>query len=151
VAPDPPLSELYHLDETAWLERMSRLAAVRRHDEFDYENLSEYLSDMAKRDRRQVLNRLSTLLMHLLKWEHQPARRSNSWRRTIEGQRLRLKNIVDDSGTLRSHGREVLPTAYKQAVKLAAIEKGLSESAFPPDCPYTLEEALEKAIGGEPT
>lgn len=65
---------LYETDETAWLEQMSKLISERRYGELDYEHLSEYLLDMAKRDRREVLHRLTTLLAHLVKWGHQPAR-----------------------------------------------------------------------------
>ena len=78
-----PLSLVFEQDETAWLEIMSNLAAEGRYAEIDYPNLSEYLADMAKRDRREVSSRLVTLLTHLLKWEHQPDRRSGSWQGTI--------------------------------------------------------------------
>ena len=47
------LPSLYHEDETAWLESMAHLVAERRFDEFDWDHLSEYLSDMARRDRRE--------------------------------------------------------------------------------------------------
>ena len=54
----PSLHDLYERDETAWLDAMARLAAERRHEEFDFEHLSEFLADMASRDRREVFNRL---------------------------------------------------------------------------------------------
>ncbi len=122
---------------------MASLASERRFDQIDYDNLSEFLSDMARRDRREVLSRLATLLMHLLKWKHQPDHQSSSWRRTIEEQRLELQDLFE-SGTLRNYGEEVLAKAYERAVKLAAIETGLSESTFPQVCPFTLQEALQK-------
>ena len=62
-----PLSVLFEKDETAWLEAMARLAADGRHAEMDHANLSEYLTDMAKRDRREVSSRLVSY-HHLLKW-----------------------------------------------------------------------------------
>ncbi|MGZ3390191.1 MAG: DUF29 family protein, partial [Isosphaeraceae bacterium] len=64
--------DLYNKDETAWLDVMARLIAERRFGELDYEHLHEFLTDMARRDRREVLSRLKRLLLHLLKWEHQP-------------------------------------------------------------------------------
>ena len=85
---DPALFDLYERDETAWLETMARLAADRRVEEIDLENLSEFLTPMAHRDRREVENRLEQLLKHLLKHEYQPGRRSRSWRSTIDEQRL---------------------------------------------------------------
>ena len=49
------LAELYRTDETAWLERMSALAADGDAAAMDLPNLGEYLSDMAKRDKRELL------------------------------------------------------------------------------------------------
>src|SRR5262249_59029240 len=84
------LSRLYEADETGWLEQMSKLISERRYEELDYKHLGEYLLDMAKRDRREVLHRLTTLLTHLLKWEHQPRKRSRSWELTIRRERREL-------------------------------------------------------------
>src|SRR5713226_2366412 len=78
-----PLSVLFDQDETAWLEITSQMAAEGRFGEMDYPNLSEYLADMAKRDRREVSSRLVTLLTHLLKWQYDSDHRSGSWRGTI--------------------------------------------------------------------
>ncbi|MBV8127936.1 MAG: DUF29 domain-containing protein [Planctomycetaceae bacterium] len=102
----------------------------------------------ARRDRQEVLSRLRTLLLHLLKWEHQPDHRSNSWVKTIEVQRLELRDLLE-SGTLRNHAQDVLAKAYEQAVKLASIETGLSESTFPQACPLTLEDILERDYRAE--
>ena len=97
-----PLVSLYHEDETAWLEVMAQLVAERRFGEFDCEHLSEYLSDMARRDRREVYSRMVVLLTHLLKWDFQPERRSGSWRGTILAQRRELRLLLE-SGVLRNH------------------------------------------------
>ena len=72
------LAALYEADETAWLEATADLVRRGLYDQLDTENLSEYLSDMAKRDRREVESRLIVLLAHVLKWVHQPDRRSGS-------------------------------------------------------------------------
>jgi hypothetical protein len=137
---DPP--SLYEADETAWLEQTARRVAERRFDEIDPESLSEYLLDMARRDRREVLNRLKMLLVHLLKWEHQPGKRSRSWEATIRDQRQELGDLLE-SGTLHRHAEGVLEVAYRRAVPLAAAETGLDDSAFPASCPYTLVELLD--------
>lgn len=143
VRPDAlhSLSNLYEADETAWLEEMSRLVAERRFTELDIEHLSEYLADMAKRDKREVLNRLTVLLAHLLKWEYQPEQRTNSWRATIVVQRHELEGLLD-SGTLRKYAVEIMSRAYRKAVERAAIETSLAEQVFPVDCPQTLDEVL---------
>ncbi len=140
-----PLSLLYEQDETAWLETMSILVAEGKIAEIDFQNLSEYLSDMAGRDRREVTSRLGLLIAHLLKWEHQPSRQSGSWRETIEVQRQELADLLE-SGTLRNHATEVLAKAYENAVRQAVSETGLAESAFAAECPYPLNEVLSAPL-----
>ena len=88
------LAQLYEADETAWLEAMADLIQQGRWGDLDYPHLEEYLSDMARRDRREVESRLTTLLAHVLKWVHQPDHRSRSWRGTIVEQRQELEELV---------------------------------------------------------
>jgi Domain of unknown function DUF29 len=135
------LSTLYERDETAWLEAMSALAASGRYAEMDYQHLGEYLSDMARRDRREVFSRLVVLLSHLLKWEHQPERRSGSWRGTIREQRRELRQLLE-SGTLRNHAEAVLADAYAEARRQAADEAELSLDVFPTENTRGLDELL---------
>ena len=137
------LSRMYEADETGWLEQMSKLISERRYGELDYQNLGEFLLDMAKRDRREVFNRLTTLLMHLLKWEFQPRKRSRSWETTILIQRDDLEDQLE-SQTLRNHALEVLPKAFARAVRYAAKETGMSQERFPQQCPYTLDDLLSE-------
>jgi hypothetical protein len=132
------LMRLYEADETGWLERMAELIQAGRFDQLDYKNLCEYLRDMARRDRREVLHRLTTLLAHLLKWDHQPAMRSRSWENTLAIQRHELQDLFE-SQTLRNYAQEVLQKAYSRARDQAAAETGLPESRFPEECPYPLE------------
>jgi len=132
------LSELYDLDETAWLEEMSRLAAARLFGDMDAEHLAEYVSDMARRDKREVLSRVTTLLLHLLKWDFQHDRRSKSRQATIASPRDELKDLLE-SGTLLNHARDVLAEAYARAVRQAALETDSEETSFPAECPFTLE------------
>lgn len=132
------LMRLYKADETAWLERMADLIQAGRFERIDYKNLPEYLLDMAQRDRREVLHRLTTLLAHLLKWDHQPSMRSSSWENTITIQRHELQDLFE-SRTLRNHAQEILQKAYTRARDQAAAETGLPESRFPGECPYSLD------------
>ena len=110
------LAALYEQDETAWLEIMAELLAHGQYAALDHLHLQEYLSDMAKRDRREVYSRLVVLLTHLLKWEHQAEMQTGSWRATINHQRLELRLLLD-SKTLKNHARDVLADAYTDGRK----------------------------------
>ena len=145
--PVPPVA-LYESDETAWLELTADLVAQGRFKELDRENLVDYLRDMAKRDMREVENRLRLLMAHLLKWQYQPEKRSNSWRGTIVSQQHELPGLLD-SGTLRKHADRVLAKCYLGAVEEAAAETGLPTEKFPRLCPYTVDWLLSSKLAAE--
>jgi hypothetical protein len=148
VPSTPALATLYEADETAWLDLTAELVRSGRFDQIDAAALAEFLTDMARRDRREVFSRLVVLLAHLLKWEHQPERRSGSCFGTILEQQRELRQLLD-SGTLRNHASDVFAEAYADARKQAAAETGLTRSAFAEDCPWDLDGAL--ADRGEDT
>jgi hypothetical protein len=132
---------LYKVDETAWLELTADLIRQGRFDEIERDTLAEYLTDLAKRDRREVFSRLVVLLSHLLKWEYQPDCRSGSWRGTILEQQRELRQLLE-SGTLRNHAAAVFADAHADARKQAAAETGLARTAFPEACGWDLNGAL---------
>lgn len=132
------LSALYETDETAWLDATAELARLGRWDEIDADILAEFLTDMAKRDRREVFSRLVVLLSHLLKWDCQADHRSGSWQSTILEQQRELRQLLE-SRTLRNHASAVLADAYSEARKQAAAETGLLRSHFPEECRWDLD------------
>lgn len=138
---DPNLASLYLDDEIAWLDAMSELVRAGRVDEIDLPNLAEYLHDMAVSERREVEGRMLVLLAHILKWEHQPKKRSRSWRATVVEQRQDLRRHAL-RGVLRNHGEEKLGEVYPDAVERASAQTGLPPSRFPRECPYTFEHLL---------
>jgi hypothetical protein len=141
------LAALYELDETAWLEATSELIRESRYDLIDAHSLSEYLADMARRDRREVDSRLIVLLAHILKWLQQPDRRSGGWKATIIEQRQELESLLG-RGVLWNHAEATLADAYRKAVERAAAETGLSNETFAEVCPFTLEQLLSVDVIG---
>jgi len=135
------LFELYDVDETAWLDAMAELIVHGRFEELDYTHLSEFLSDMACRERREVANRLAILIAHLLKWTYQPDKRTGSWRRSIVVQRQALQRLLE-SRVLRNFGEEVLSDAYSNGLEQASAETDLDDGTFPAECPWTLDRLL---------
>lgn len=148
AAPTQSPDTLYEQDETAWLERMADLIRTGRLEEVDYPHLAEYLTDMARRDRREVESRLIVLMLHILKWTYQPDQLSGSWRSTIIAQRQELEGLVN-SGVLRRHAEAILETAYRKAVERAVAETGLPTATFPTACPHSLDRWLSADLLGE--
>jgi hypothetical protein len=141
----PTLAELYEADETAWLDAMAELAAQRRVSELDLRHLGEYLGDMAARDRREVESRLTILVAHLLKWTHQPSKRTKSWARTVLVQRQALARLLA-SRVLLNHAETALGDCYDRAVAQAELDTELPRDAFPEACPYAVEQVLTQPL-----
>ena len=133
----------YEHDYHAWLTRQAALLAERRFAELDLDNLIDEIQALARSEKREIENRLNVLLVHLLKWTHQPAQRSGGWRSTIIEQRARLLKRLQDSPSLRGYPGEVLDEEYAIAREKAAAETGLRATTFPKSCPYTIDQVLD--------
>jgi len=137
---------LYEEDFYAWLMENVQLLRQRRLAEIDVNNIAEELESMGRSERRELINRLALLFAHLLKWQYQPQKRSPSWKYTIREQRRAVLELLNDSPSLRYELEEKLAEAYKKAILTAAKETRLSETRFPPDCPFSLEQALDESF-----
>ena len=135
----------YDTDFFQWTQTTADLLRRRRFDEIDAEHAAEEIEDMGKRDRREVRSRLIVLLMHLLKWQQQPAKRARStWRATIGEQRTQLRLVVSDSPSLGRIAEQELPLIYPTAVKQAAAQTRLPVEAFPAECPFSVDQVLNE-------
>jgi hypothetical protein len=112
----------------------------------DWENLAEEIEALARSDARELYSRYLQLLMHLLKWCHQPSRRTKSWRSTIREQRLQIGNLLDESPGLGSRVPELFAKAYRDARGMAADQTDLPLATFPEACPFTVEQAMDPAF-----
>ena len=133
----------YEHDYHAWLTRQGRLLAERRFGELDLDNLIDEIQALARSEKREIENRLNVLLVHLLKWRHQPPERSGGWASTIIEQRARLLKRLQESPSLRGYPAEVLDEEYAIAREKAAAETGLRAATFPKTCPYTIDQVLD--------
>ena len=72
----------------------ARLLRAGLVSEVDLAHVAEEIEDMGKSERRELLSRLTVLLIHLVKWKWQPEKRSASWASTMDSQRAELRGIV---------------------------------------------------------
>ena len=101
---------------------------------------------MGRGEKRELVNRLTILLLHLLKWHFQPGFRSPSWNSSIREQRIRLRSHLRDNPSLKSQLDEAFAEAYELAVIGAARETGLPETDFPKAAPYRFEQTVDDAF-----
>ena len=133
---------LYEEDFNLWLEETVNLLKTRQLSLIDYENLIEEIESMGKRDKKALESNIEQILMHLLKWQYQKNKRSNSWRYSIIEHRNRLKKDFRDSPSLKPYFDDVLEDCYQTAREFASEQTGLDIKTFPIDIPFTKEQIL---------
>ena len=135
----------YEQDFHAWTTQNVALIRQGRFAELDFEHIAEELDSMGASERRELLNRLQILLMHLLKFQFQPERRGKSWKLTIIHQRTAIERLLKQSPSLRRllEDQEELLDVYQKAVREAVLETDLDRYIFPIECPYSVVEMLD--------
>jgi Domain of unknown function DUF29 len=134
---------LYDQDFLAWTERQAALLRAGRLDQLDLDNLAEELDTMGRSEWGELENRLEVLLMHMLTWDHQPARRSRSWKASMREQRNAIRRLMRRSPSLKRGLETTIADVHPDAVGRASDETGLSAATFPEQLPYSVAEVLE--------
>jgi len=140
----PPATNLYDQDFATWTSETARLLRARRFDEIDVEHVAEEIEDMGKSERRELLSRLSVIILHLLKWKWQADRRKPGWKSTIITQRAELRRLFEQSPSLKRAVAFAVRDVYTDAVESASVETGLAAATFPRECPFSAEQILEQ-------
>ncbi|CAO3429765.1 DUF29 domain-containing protein [Azospirillum doebereinerae] len=134
---------LYERDFYAWANEQAALLRAGKLDAADIAHIAEEIESMGRTEKRELISRLSVLLLHLLKWQFQPGRRGAGWEATITVQRDDLSDHLRDNPSLKAKLDEAIADAYRKAVILAVGETGQLKSSFPAACPWPFEQLMD--------
>jgi hypothetical protein len=144
LAPDAPAN--YERDVYSWSQEQARLIREGRWDEIDRDNVAEEIESVGRAEFNSLVSALRVLMLHMLKWEHQPERRTRSWLLSIEAQRNDLDDVLADNPGLRQRIPEAMQRAYRNARTAAAQETGLDTKVFPAACPYSFDDVTKRTF-----
>jgi hypothetical protein len=144
-----PANSLYHKDFHAWANEQAALLRSGDVAAADIENIAEEIEGMGRTEKRELVNRLVVLLLHLLKWQFQPSLRGNSGRLSVEEQRYRLADHLDDNPSLKAKLDQAIRDAYRLALIEAEKETGLARSVFPATCPWSFQQTMDETFWPE--
>ena len=133
---------LYDRDFYAWANEQAALLRAGRLQDLDIENVAEEIESMGRSEKRELLNRLTVLLLHLLKWRYQAGYRGRSWQLTIKEQRRKVVRHLDDNPSLKHMLPEVFAESYADSTLEAERETGILETSFPQICPWTYDQVM---------
>jgi predicted DNA-binding ribbon-helix-helix protein len=80
---DEPARAEYERDFYSWSIEQARLLREGRTDALDRDNLAEEIESLGREQFNKLVSALRVAIMHMLKWDHQPAKRSRSWMLSI--------------------------------------------------------------------
>ncbi|WP_158922583.1 DUF29 domain-containing protein [Acidisphaera sp. S103] len=102
-----PMDGMYETDVLLWSERQAELLRRRaagelvNEAELDWPNIAEEIEALGKSERRELRNRIATLLDHLIKLQASPATEPRTaWRRTVREQRRGIQRLLKESPSL---------------------------------------------------
>ena len=136
----------YETDVVAWANEQAGFVRAGRFDQLDLEHIAEEIEDVGKSEQRELASRMAVLMAHLLKWEHQPARRSKSWQYTLTTQRKEVAYVISEAPSLRTKFSDErwLDIVWSKAKSQAESETGLDIDTFPEVCPWPISDVLSE-------
>ena len=136
----------YEDDVFTWAGEQIELLRAGQLSEVDALNIAEELSDVANSIRSSLESAIAVLTMHLLKWDHQPTRRSRIWELTIAEQRRQIRRLLKRNPGLKSVLAEGIEEGYADGRGRALIETKLARNLLPEACPYLFDEMMHRTI-----
>jgi hypothetical protein len=136
----------YDRDLYSWAVEQAALLRAGRIAEADVLNIAEEIDDVGNEQYDKLESALRIILLHLLKWDHQPQRRSRSWWASINVQRKHVARVLRKNPGLKSAVDEAVTEAYEDARIEAAAQTSLEPDELPLECPYSWDEIMERDI-----
>jgi len=134
---------LYERDFVAWAETQTRLLRAGRLAEVDLANVVEEIESLGRSDRRAPRSEGGRLPTHLLKWVHQPEKRTRTWEDAIADARRKAGMLIEDSPSLRGELHENFATENPRARRDAGRQTRLGIDHFPDHLEISVDEALD--------
>ena len=142
-APDAA-APAYERDFYSWSLDQARLIRAGQLAAIDRENVAEEIESLGREQFNKLESAIRVLLVHMLKWDHQPELRSRSWSLSIKAQRLELDDVLGDNPGLKPRIGEAIARGYRRARLEAERETGLDEKLFPEQCPYSWDDIVSR-------
>jgi hypothetical protein len=140
----------YEDDFYLWANEQAERLRRGEWSRLDALNLAEEIEDLGREVYNELESRFRIILLHLLKWDHQPQRRTRGWTASIDVQRLDAERLLAKHPSLRPRVPEAIREAYRRARIEAGAETGLDQDAFSLECPYRLDEIMTRPVPWPP-
>jgi hypothetical protein len=121
---------LYEQDFFRWTEQQTdalrAAAATRINLPLEWENLAEEIESLGRSQRRELGSRILVIVEHLMKLQASPAKAPRrGWEATVIRERVQVRNLLDDSPSLRGVVPDLVANAIADARRV--VERELAQ------------------------
>jgi hypothetical protein len=134
----------YEADYAAWLEHQVGLLKADRWSEVDKDNLIDEVESLGRSEFRNFVSAIEIVIAHMLQWDIQPERRSNSWIASIVEHRDRIGQELEDSPSYTGRVGEAMRRAWRPARSRASMETDLPLKQMPAELPYSFDDVMNR-------
>jgi hypothetical protein len=137
------MATIYEQDLVLWAKDTAQLLREKHWEAIDLEHLIEEVEDLGKSERSAIASQMERIMVHLLKWQYQPQRRSDSWLDSINDGRSQIRRKIEDSPSLQGYPEQILDKEYTRSRREAARQTGLEVNIFPELCPFSVDQVIK--------
>jgi hypothetical protein len=140
---------LYDTDFATWTHEQAEHLRAKRITKLDYDHLAEEIESVGKSDWRALEHHLKNLILHCLKWEHQPqerARRGRGWQASMDNARDALEQILRDNRSFQPRIDAAMAWAYPRARRSAQKQTGLPLAVFPETSAWQFDQFMDEDL-----
>ena len=138
------------LDFHAWTRQQAQWLREGAIGRLDSHAIAEELIALGAAEYDKLESYLRVILLHMLKWDFQPERRSRGWALSVREHRRRVQRVLKNNPSLAPRVAEALAEAYQDARDEAAMETGHALRRFPETCPYDWQAVTQRDFAIDP-
>ena len=129
------LKQLHNEDLNLWLEEIATAIKNKDFNNMDWDGLLEEIEDMTASQKRALRSYTKRLIEHILKlqyWTIEKEYNQKGWRREVINFRNEVKEILEDSPSLRKYLQDNYAAWYKKSVNAMRQEFEIPDNNFIP-------------------
>ena len=140
------LKQLHDEDLNLWLEEIATAIKNKDYSNMDWDGLLEEIEDMTASQKRALRSYTKRLIEHILKlkyWITEKEYNQKGWRKEVVNFRNEVKEILEDSPSLKKYLQDNYADWYKKSVTAMRQEFDIPNNNLVP-----LENILEEDYFG---
>ena len=145
----PVSSAHYDNDVHAWSNQQPTLLRPHYVAQADIENIAEEIGSIVRTEKRELVSRLTILLLHLLKWQFQPKICGGNWQLSLDERCCQAALHFAGNPSLQARLEEAMAKARHVAMLRAVPETRLSQAHFHATRLYSFEQMMDQAVWPE--